>query len=37
MFSRKEKTIDEDYVSGEITKIKKDDVKVVMDRPGRDF
>lgn len=31
MFSKKSKTIDEDYVSGEITKIKEDDVDVVMD------
>ncbi|QED38904.1 DUF1232 domain-containing protein [Antarcticibacterium arcticum] len=30
MFSKK-KTIDEDYVSGEITKIEGDDVEVVMD------
>lgn len=31
MFSKKNQTIDEDYVSGEITKIDGDDVDVVMD------
>ncbi|MCF4102307.1 DUF1232 domain-containing protein [Gillisia sp. M10.2A] len=30
MFNKKRKIIDEDYVSGEITKIKGDDVDVVM-------
>ncbi|MGB8704757.1 MAG: YkvA family protein [Gillisia sp.] len=31
MFGRKEKTIDEDYVSGEITKVNDNDVQVAMD------
>lgn len=31
MFSKKNQTIDEDYVSGEITKIDGDDVDVVME------
>lgn len=35
MFDKKSKVIDEDYVSGEITKIDDDDVDVVMDNQGR--
>ena len=32
MFSKKKKEIEEEYMSGEITKIKEDDVEVVMDK-----
>ncbi len=32
IFSKKNREIDEEYMSGEITKIKEDDVEVVMDK-----
>lgn len=35
MFNKKSNVIDEDYVSGEITKVSEEDVDVVMENQGR--